>query len=92
MPSSVLQLIDADSLVVSAEVQEEFIQNISLGQKVKIIPASDKNLSISGVVTQIPNAAVEKDGKRIVKVEVKPENADGFLKPGYSVDVYFPVN
>jgi len=52
---------------------------------------SDNSLSIPGVVTQISNVAVEKDGKRIIKVEIKPQDPKGVLKPGYSTDVYFPV-
>lgn len=89
MPTRVLQLIDADSIVVSAEVDEEFIRNVTLGETVRIVPASDKSLSVDGAVTQISNVAVEKDGKRIIEVEVRPRDPKGALKPGYSVDVYF---
>ena len=90
-PTKVLQLIDADSIMVSAEVQEEFIEKITVGSTVKIVPTANKSISIAGVVTQIPNVAVEKDGKRIVKVEVKPQDTNRILKPGYSADVYFPA-
>ncbi len=90
MPTRVMQLIDADTIVVSAEVDEEFIRDVELGGTVTIVPASDISLSIPGVVTHIANLAVEKDGKRIIKVEVKPQDPDGELKPGYSADVYFP--
>ncbi|MDD3706039.1 MAG: efflux RND transporter periplasmic adaptor subunit [Clostridiaceae bacterium] len=87
-PVSVLQLIDADSIMVSAEVEEEFIKNIALDQTVEIIPVSDSSISISGTVVRISNVAVEKDGKRIVLVQIKPEDPGEVLKPGYSVDVY----
>lgn len=87
-PTRVLQLIDADSVVVSAEVDEEFIKNVTPGEAVTIVPASDSSLSIPGTVAQISNVAVEKDGKRIIRVQVKPEDPDQALKPGYSVDVY----
>ncbi len=89
MPTRVLQLIDADTIVVSAEVDEEFIKNVELGETVNIVPSSDTSLSIPGVVSHIANLAVEKDGKRIIKVEVKPQDPKGELKPGYSVDVFF---
>ena len=91
-PTRVLQLIDADSMVVSAEVDEEFIKSVTLGKAVRIVPVSNSSLSIPGVVTQISNMAVEKDGKRIIKVQVKPQDTEGALKPGYSVDVYLPVD
>lgn len=90
IPTRVLRLIDADTIVVSAEVDEEFIKDVKLGGNVTIVPATDSSLSIPGVVTHISNLAVEKDGKRIIKVEVKPEDPNGELKPGYSADVYFP--
>ena len=89
VPTRVLQLIDADTIVVSAEVDEEFIKNVALGEAVTIVPSSDTSRSIPGVVSHIANLAVEKDGKRIIKVEVKPQDPDGELKPGYSVDVFF---
>lgn len=91
MPTRVLQLIDADTIVVSAEVDEEFIKSVTLGETVSIVPASDSSLSIPGVVSHISNLAVEKDGKRIVKVEVTPKDPGGELKPGYSADVFFPA-
>lgn len=91
MPTRVLQLIDADSIVVSAEVDEEFIRHFTLGGTVTIVPVSDSSISIPGTVTQISNLAVEKDGKRIIKVQVKPQGSHKMLKPGYSVDVYLPI-
>ncbi len=90
-PTSVLQLIDASSVVISAEVEEAFIKSVSLGETVKIVPEFDKGVAIQGTVSQISNIAVEDDGKRIIKVEVKPQDPEGLLKPGYTADVYFPA-
>lgn len=89
MPTKVLEIIDEDSIIVSAEVPEEFIDNVELNQTVDIVPASNKNIKISGTVTRIPDMAVEKDGERIVKVEITPNDPDKVLKPGYSLDVIF---
>jgi multidrug resistance efflux pump len=91
IPTRVLQLIDADSIMVIAEVDEEFIKKVTLGETVNIVPMSDSSISIPGTVTQISNVAVEKDGKRIIKVQVKPQDPDRALKPGYSVDVFLPT-
>ena len=38
---------------------------------VQIVPPQDNSLSIPGEVIHISNLAMEKDGKRIVKVQVK---------------------
>lgn len=89
-PTKVLQIIDADSLTVSAEVDEEFIGSVKVGGTVRIVPISDPDASLSGTVTQIPELAVEKDGKRVIRVLVKPNDPNHLLKPGYTADVYFP--
>lgn len=89
MSQKVIDLIDADSIYVSAEVPEEFIEQISEKSKVIIIPTANKNIKIEGHVTRISNEATEKDGDRIVKVQVKPDDHSGVLKPGYTADVQF---
>jgi multidrug resistance efflux pump len=89
-PTKVLQIIDADSLTVGAEVDEEFIGSVKVGGTVRIVPISDPDASLSGTVTQIPELAVEKDGKRVIRVLVKPNDPNHLLKPGYTADVYFP--
>jgi len=32
---------------------------------------------------------VEKDGKRVIRVLVKPNDPSNLLKPGYTADIYF---
>lgn len=86
-PQKVISLIDRGSIYVSAEVPEEFVSQISMDSKVTIISTANKNLKIEGTITQISNTAVEKDGDRIVKVQVKPNDSGNILKPGYTVDV-----
>ena len=88
-PTKVLQIIDADSLTVCAEVDEEFIDSIKINEPVRIVLASSPDASLSGKVVQVPDAAVEKDGRWIVKVQVKPNDPQHLLKPGYTADVYF---
>jgi len=89
MPTEVLQIIDADSITVSAEVYEEFIGSVQLGDTVRIVPTSSPDVSLEGVVTHIPDLAVEKDGRRVVRVIVKPDDPNNILKPGFTADVYF---
>ena len=88
-PQKVITLIDADSIYVSAEVPEEFITQISPNSEVLVIPTADKDLKIKGQVIQIANQAIEKDGDRIVKVQIKLDDPDRILKPGYTADVHF---
>ncbi len=88
-PTKVLQIMDMDSITISAEVDEEFINSIEVGDTVRIVPTYVPDVTLEGTVIQIPELAVEKDGKRIVHVLVKPDDPDEILKPGYTVDVYF---
>ncbi|WP_101698648.1 HlyD family secretion protein [Clostridium minihomine] len=86
-PQKVISLIDRGSIYVSAEVPEEFISRISVNSKVTIIPTANQEIKIKGTITQISNTAVEKDGARIVKVQVKPDDSGNVLKPGFTADV-----
>jgi len=90
MPAEVLQIIDADSITISAEVYEEFIESVQVGETVRIVPASSPDTSLKGTVTHIPELAAEKDGRRVVRVIVKPDAPSNILKPGFTADVYFP--
>lgn len=85
----VIDLIDVDSIFVSAEVPEEFIEQISQSSKVFIVPTANKSLKIEGQIIRIANQAIEKDGDRIVKVQVRPDDKDNILKPGFTADVQF---
>lgn len=85
----VINLIDASSVYVSAEVPEEFIGQISTDSKVYVVPTSNKNIKIPGHIIQISNQAVEKDGDRIIKVQVKTDEKSDFIKPGLTSDVHF---
>lgn len=87
MPQKVVSLIDRSSIYVSAEVPEEFISQISANSKVTIIPTANPEIQLKGTITQISNTAVEKDGNRIVKVQVKAEDTDSVLRPGFTADV-----
>ncbi|WP_313164953.1 efflux RND transporter periplasmic adaptor subunit [Sedimentibacter sp.] len=89
VPTSILQIIDADSITVSAEVYEEFIGSVQVGDTVKIVPASSPDISLQGTVTHIPDLAVEKDGRRVVRIIINPDDPNNILKPGFTADVYF---
>jgi len=90
MPTEVLQIIDADSITISAEVYEEFIESVHVGETVRIVPTSSPDTSLEGTVTHIPDLAAEKDGRRIIRVIIKPDAPNNILKPGFTADVYFP--
>lgn len=86
--SAVMDIINADTIYISAEVNEEFIKDISLGDEVQIIPTMDPDVELSGIISQIAAMAIEKDGNRVVKIRIEFDNPQVLLKPGYTADIY----
>ncbi|HWR62095.1 MAG TPA: efflux RND transporter periplasmic adaptor subunit, partial [Clostridia bacterium] len=82
-----LSVLDLDTLVVNAEVAEEFIKDVKLGAEVEIIPVADKDRVYNGKVTSISRKAIEQNGETIIPVEISIDNTDSFLLPNFNVDV-----
>ena len=88
-PTYCVKLLDANSIQAVADVPEEFISDISIGQKCKVTPYYDKTLTIEGEVERISEVAINKDGEVVVQVYVNLLNKDKLILPGFSVDVTF---
>lgn len=82
-----LSVMNKDSLVVEANVAEEFIKDVKIGADVAIIPQADKSRNYSGKVLFIADKAVLKNNETIVPVRISIENPDSFLLPEFNVDV-----
>lgn len=80
-------ILDLNSLVVKAEVAEEFVKDVKLGAPAAIIPLADKSKEYEGKVVGIAGKAVQKGGETLVIVDIAIENNDGFLMPDFNVDV-----
>jgi HlyD family secretion protein len=76
-----LSLMDADSLVVKANVPEEFIKDVKLGAK------ADKNRKYAGKVAAISQKAQLQNGETVIPVEITIDNNDSFLLPDFNVDI-----
>lgn len=83
----IISVLNLDSLVVKADVAEEFIKDVKLGAKVEIIPVADKSKAYTGKVTDIAQKATVKNGETIIPVEISIDNRDSFLFPNFNVDV-----
>lgn len=84
-------IMNLDSLIVEAEVSEEFIKDIKTGNSAKIIPVADRSREYNGKVTFIPNKAIQKNGEAVFPVEISVTKKDGFLVPELNVDVRIEV-
>lgn len=82
-----LSIMNLDSLYVSADVPEDFIKDVKLGKAVTVVPVADNKRKYRGKVIRIADMAVKTNGETNVAVEIAVENADGFLRPNFNVDV-----
>ena len=82
-----LSLMDMDTIVVKADVAEEFIKDVKPGAGVEIIPAADKSRQYHGKIAAIAKKAVEKNGETVIPVEISIDDKDSFLLPNFNVDV-----
>lgn len=85
----IIELIDTDTQYIRAEVDEEFIDFLQMDTPVRVVPVRNPELELKGYVTKIGALAEEKDGGRIVNVQIRVEDAEQILSYGYTVDVYF---
>ena len=77
-----------DSLIIEAEVVEEFIKDVHVGARVRIVPVADRMREYEGSVKYISQMAFSNNGETIVPVKISIDNNDSFLLPNYNVDVY----
>ena len=83
----ILGLQNLDTLVVEADVPEDFIRDIRPGAPARIVPVADPDRSYAGRVVFISGTAADRGGQTVVPVQVLIEAPDGFLKPSFNVDV-----
>lgn len=88
----ILSLMDLDSLVVEANVPEEFIKDVRIGAEAVVIPTADKAKQYKGKVTRISGKAVHSNGETLIAVQISIEGRDEFLLPEFNVDVKIQSN
>lgn len=82
-----LEILDEESLVIKANVSEEFIKDVKVGAEVDITPYADRETVIKGKVKTIENMAIDNNGETVVPVIIEATEDSPYLKYGYSVDV-----
>ena len=82
-----LSILNKDSIVIDADVAEEFIKDVRIGAEVIINPQADKTRTYKGNVMSIAEKAVLKNNETIIPVRISIENPDSFLLPEFNVDV-----
>jgi HlyD family secretion protein len=82
-----LSILNLDTLIVEANVPEEFIKDVKTGAEAIILPTADKSRQYKGKVTYISGRAFNNNGETLVQVNISIADRDDFLLPGYNVDV-----
>lgn len=82
-----LEILDEESIVVKANVSEEFIKDIKVGAEVDIIPYADREAIVKGKVKEVQNMAIDQNGETVIPVIIEATEESPYLKYGYSVDV-----
>lgn len=85
--TKLLNLVNMDSLIVEAEVSEDFIKDVKVGAEVEILPLSDSSKVYKGRVLKIADMGIEKNGETFIITQISIDNADEYIKPNFNVDV-----
>jgi HlyD family secretion protein len=80
-------LMDLGSLIVEANIPEEFAKDVKIGSKADIVPIADNSKAYTGTVVRVSSLAVKASGETVIPVEIAIEGKDGFLLPNFNVDV-----
>lgn len=83
----IITLTDLDSRIINADIAEEFIGKIKVGQSVSITTSALMDKEYTGKVSRIWGASVKKGGETIVPIEISIDNLDDELLLNFNVDV-----
>lgn len=84
---SIVTVVDLDPLVIKADVTENYISQISVGQQAEGRMVSGQNLD--GKVRYI--SSVSNEGTNTFKIEVEVDNKDGNYMAGMSTELAIPL-
>jgi len=84
-------IMNLESLIIEANVVEEFIRDVQVGSSVRIVPIADRTKDYTGKVLSISKMAFQKNGETIIPIRISIDDKDEFLMPNYNVDVFIEV-
>lgn len=87
----IFSVMNLDTLVIEADIDEQFIKDIRLGAKTYIVPEVDRSLEYKGEISFISATAVQKNGETVVPVQIRLEKTDDRLLPNFNVEITIEV-
>ncbi len=83
----IMSILDLDTLIVQANVAEDFIKDIKVGSKAIINPLANSDKEYEGKISRISNIAVQDNGETVVPVEITITEVDDFLLPNFNINI-----
>lgn len=83
----IMSILDLDTLIVWANVAEDFIKDIKVGSKAIISPLANPDKEYEGTVSRISNMAVQENGETVVPVEITLTEVDESLLPNFNINI-----
>lgn len=81
--------LDEKSLVIEANLPEEYNGDLQLGDTVEVLPYTDQGAILKGKVIRKAEHATESYGETVIKTIIKVEDTKGLLTIGGNVDIQF---
>lgn len=83
----IMSILDLDTLIVQANVAEDFIKDIKVGSKAVINPLANPDKEYEGTISRISNMAVQDNGETVVPVEITITEVDESLLPNFNINI-----
>ncbi len=88
---AILKAMYQDTIYVIADIPEESITSVKVGQAASITLADETQEEIAGKVSRVSSRAIEKDGDTIIEAIIKVEKGKELLRPGLSADITIKI-
>lgn len=83
----IMSILDLDTLIVQANVAEDFIKDIKVGSKAIINPLANPDKEYEGTISRVSNMAVQENGETVVPVEITLTKVDESLLPNFNINI-----
>jgi multidrug resistance efflux pump len=83
----IMSILDLDTLIVQANVAEDFIKDVKVGSKAIINPLADTAKEYEGTISRISNMALQENGETVVPVEITITKVDDSLLPNFNMNI-----
>ncbi|MEG2091028.1 HlyD family secretion protein, partial [Niameybacter sp.] len=89
MVGPLMEGMNAQTLVIEADLPEEYNDDLQIGDKVEVLPYTNQDTRLDGTVIRKSEHATENYGETVIKTVIEIEDTKGLLTIGGNVDVQF---